>query len=164
MIGAIRGARDQNQEYMTLAQHAAAGSNLDATAYIKLAQMYEGRGNGAGAQGIYDYLLSKESRVTNKEVFGYLLKVFGDRKDAGRAVRTFERITEVDPADWQAWLELSKFKFTMGSVSDSFACIDTALKIDHEKARVRLLQDEQFQMMRASPDMTVKKRFEDYIK
>ena len=68
-----------------------------------------------------------------------------------------------DPDDWKTWLEMAKFRFSTGATSAAFECINTAMKVDRDKARVRLLQDPQFKLVRESNIADVSNRFKKYI-
>jgi tetratricopeptide (TPR) repeat protein len=162
MIDIIRRQRDSNRALVELQQRVQAGTNVTWTDYLQMSQMYEQQGNRGAADGIYERLLT-DAGMTNAEVFQYLLAVFNQRQDLGKMTRLFERVTQVRPKDWSAWLDLSVARMANGDMNGAFACIDKAIALDREKTVRRLAQDPRVQMLKNHPDDKLRNRFLKYI-
>ncbi|MCX7003130.1 MAG: DUF2723 domain-containing protein [bacterium] len=162
MIDVIRQQRDRNRSLIDLQKRVQAGTNVTWTDYLQMSQMYEQQGNRAAADSIYDTLLTAPG-LTNAEAHQYLLAVFNQRQDLPRMTRLFERVTQVRPDDWSAWLDLAVARMAGGNMDAAFGCIDKAVKLDREKTVRRLAQDPRVQMLKNHPDDKIRDRFLKFL-
>jgi tetratricopeptide (TPR) repeat protein len=159
MIEVIRRQRDSDKMITDLQKRVATGTNVTWNDYINLARVYEQRGNRAGADMLYMQMLSPTSTVTNEAAFKHLAKVYTNRKDLKSLERVLKRMTEVQPANWRAWVDLAAARLGNGNMEGAFEAMTKAVEIDPSQVKRRLWQDPRFKMLSNSKDQKVRDRF-----
>ena len=109
-------------------------------------------------------MILMDDSITNQDIFQYLGASFSRRNDKGRLKKLLDKMTKLNPNDWNAWLNYATLSFADGKMDEGYKYIDKAIKIDREQVIRRLWQDPRFNPLRESKDPKIKNKFMEFTK